>query len=169
MGELVEFQHGGLAVEDKLSPAVRRWLSAVSRRREQEARGVVSGGQNQDPRNVVPWQLVQVPDLPESDRATAMSILEAACQPMRKREIVAGLGRVKAMTVSRAEDDVSTAVRFEIYVEELAKWPADVVRHVLESQPRMSKFWPAWAELEERLELYAGKRMRALELLRGVE
>lgn len=156
MGELVEFQSGALSIEDKLSPAVKRWLSAVSRRRDQVSRDVVS------------WQLAEIPEPSEGERTSALSILEAACQPMRKREIVAGLGRLKAMTVSRAEDDVSTAVRFEIYVEELAKWPADVVRHVLESQPRMSKFWPAWMELEERLELYAGKRKRALELLRHV-
>lgn len=156
MGELVELKHGELKPEERLSPAVKRWLSAVSIRQRQDA--------VYPP--VVASQLVEVPELSDSERMAALSVLEAACQPMRKREIAAGLGRLKAMTVSRAEDDVSTAVRFEIYVEELAKWPADVVRHVLESQPRMSKFWPAWMELEERLEFYAGKRKRALELLR---
>jgi len=81
---------------------------------------------------------------------------------MPKQEILALLTRLRAETKSRAEDGDDLQVMIAIYIENIAPYPADVVRHVLRTQSRHEKFWPAWQDLHTRLELYASYRKRLL-------
>ncbi len=53
------------------------------------------------------------------------------------------------------------------YEEELRNYPADVVRHVLNTQKNINAFWPAWSELKERLDLYSWKRRKLVDALKN--
>ena len=66
--------------------------------------------------------------------------------------------RLKVTTPNLSREDLE--LQIACYVEELQKWPADIVKHVLETQAQQSKFWPAWQELHERLEWRARDRLR---------
>jgi hypothetical protein len=71
------------------------------------------------------------------------------------------LAKLKAVTRTRAEDAMGLEVTMETYVENLASYPEDITRHVLTTHADGSPWWPTWAELRERLEVYARPR-RAL-------
>lgn len=53
------------------------------------------------------------------------------------------------------------------YEEELRNYPADVVRHVLNTQKNINAFWPAWSELKERLDLYSWRRRKLVDALKN--
>lgn len=55
--------------------------------------------------------------------------------------------------------------QFEAYARRVAEYPADVVREVLESQSGRGIFWPAWAELKERLDTKSSYRRKLLHAL----
>ena len=82
-------------------------------------------------------------------------------------EIVALLTRLKLETKSRAEDGGDMQGQLESYARRIAEYPEDVVRHVLETQSAIEKFWPAWAELKERLDLKSGYRRKLLHALQN--
>ena len=75
---------------------------------------------------------------------------------------------MKALTLSRREGEDDMAFQLKLYAAKLAEWPADVVIHVLRAQPGLDRWWPAWHDLEDRLRLYAGRRLRTLAILRGI-
>jgi len=47
-----------------------------------------------------------------------------------------------------------------LYARKIAAYSADVAAYVLTTQPNVSKFSPAWAELWARLEMWGGRRKR---------
>jgi len=71
------------------------------------------------------------------------------------------LAKLKAVTRTRSEDAMSLEVTMETYVENLVNYPEDITRHVLTTHADGSPWWPTWAELRDRLEIYAKPR-RAL-------
>ena len=97
--------------------------------------------------------------------AEAIDIAEASLLPMSKREVLAELARVRAMTVSR---DISMDLQLVLaaYADELMKYPADAVREVLRGWPRYEKFWPSMSELIARLNRLVASRHALLEGLR---
>jgi len=97
--------------------------------------------------------------------AEAIDIAEASLLPMSKREVLAELARVRAMTVSR---DISMDLQLVLaaYADELMKYPVDAVREVLRSWPRKEKFWPSMSELIARLDPLVASRHALLEGLR---
>ncbi len=88
-----------------------------------------------------------------------------AMRPAPRDQLMPGLVRLRVMTKTRADDEGEGKLRAAAYIEELQRWPADVALHVLATHARIDKWWPAWAELEERLEIFARKRSRRLEAL----
>ena len=97
--------------------------------------------------------------------AEAIDIAEASLLPMSKREVLAELARVRAMTVSR---DISMDLQLVLaaYADELMKYPADAVREVLRGWPRDEKFWPSMSELIARLDPLVASRHALLDGLR---
>lgn len=96
----------------------------------------------------------------------ALLAYERACLPMPDPQINEELGKLRVRTAWRdpGQEDMSFAMR--VYADDLAEWPADVVKEVLSTQHKVSKFWPAWIELEERLKLKAWKRLKTRDALR---
>lgn len=75
------------------------------------------------------------------------------------------LTKLRILTRSKNEGGEDLELSMEVYREQMEKYPADVARHVLTTQPEMSTWWPSWNELRDRLELYAGKRRRVAQAL----
>jgi len=94
----------------------------------------------------------------ELDRHAALVALEVACAPAPLEETIILLGRLKVLTISPAQHGEDLQVQLKCYADELSRYPADIVRHVLRTHARQSKFWPTWSEIEERLSLHASRR-----------
>lgn len=106
---------------------------------------------------------------PCEDREAVISSLsraEGVCVRMSGADVLQRLAALKALTVPRNATADDVAFQAKLYARLLSDYPADVVRYVLETQPGVSKWWPAWAELKERLDLYAGHRTLLRDALR---
>lgn len=104
-------------------------------------------------------------ELGQDDITAALVVLDASCEQLPRQEIVMELGKLNALTKQKNQGSEDIKFQMAAYGERLAEYPADVVRKVLGSQAGMSMWWPAWAELEERLELYGAQRMKMREAL----
>lgn len=89
----------------------------------------------------------------------ARMMVAEATAPMDARDILKRLMALKVKTAQRRTSGEETELQLQLYVDELAGWPADVVAYVLETQPSASQWWPTWFELNERLSLYGRRRM----------
>lgn len=103
--------------------------------------------------------------IPPRDLSTAIHTVESTLKPMPNAEIQKGLARLRLLTKVKQESTEDIRLSLAIYAEEMAPYPADVVRHILKTQPSMSMWWPAWAELKDRLELHTRKRRKLLEAM----
>lgn len=111
-------------------------------------------------------QISENVELPEEDRLKAIANLEAWSQPLDKNNTIGLLSELRLTTNSKklSQDDV--IIQTKVYAKKLQKYPASVVAHVLETQPDVSKWWPEWADLKERLDVYTRKNQAALNALR---
>lgn len=101
--------------------------------------------------------------IPEHDGKTAMAFVESTLEPASEDAILAELGRLRVKTISR-DVGLDLTLVFSAYADELARYPADVVRTVLRGW--RGKFWPAWAELAEQLDRITKPRHALRETLR---
>jgi len=106
-----------------------------------------------------------LPPMTSEARTKALETVRVALNPMTRNECIGLLGELKLLTVPRSEQATDMAAQLSLYARKLAEYPADVTRHVLESQPKMSKWWPTWEELYGRLELHTKRRRRLMEAL----
>ena len=94
----------------------------------------------------------------EIDPHTVRGVIESVA-PLCGDEMTAELAKLAAKTKRRDNGDGDTSLLIAAYVEELAEYPADVVRYVLKQSARNNKFFPAWAELYEDLEFWGRRRL----------
>ena len=97
--------------------------------------------------------------------AVARETVAESIAPMERNELIKALGKLKLLTAARGVGETDLTLQLAAYADELAQWPADVVREVLERQPRRSKWWPAWAELYDLLSELAAPRNALLAAL----
>ncbi len=95
----------------------------------------------------------------------ARETVEGAMAPMERDELVKCLGQLRALTAAKNTGETDLKLVLSAFASRLTRWPADVVREVLESQSSISKWWPAWAEVEERLVELAAPREALLATL----
>ena len=86
----------------------------------------------------------------ERDRVGATVAL--ATEPAAPHVVKAELARLRVSTKSRNERDTDLALGMQAYADILADYPPDIVRSVCRAWPRREKFFPAVAELVERLD-----------------
>lgn len=108
-----------------------------------------------------------MPPLDSETRARALGLAESSLMPMSASECIDLLVELKLLTKARPEQAVDQEAQLLLYGKKLAEYPADVVRKVLTTQPNILLWWPAWAELKERLDLYSQRRCRLIEALRN--
>ncbi len=93
----------------------------------------------------------------------------AGASPM---QIGKELSRLRYRTKMRSEGDADTEGQIAVYLEDLQKYPVDVVRVVLrgwvDGPPEIAKWFPAWAELREELDRRIARRKLMLRCLIAV-
>jgi len=121
--------------------------------------------------NVADWEGTisgfQMPHMDQATRSRALALVESSLAPMNgKKECFALLGELKLLTKARAEDLHDQEAQLRLYARKLTEYPADIVRKVLTTQPSIMPWWPAWCELQARLEKDLNLRRSLLEALR---
>jgi len=106
---------------------------------------------------------------PLDDVLSAISMVEqtlAPCGPiLTERELL----RLKFKTKARGLSDEEVAFQVQIYTQDLAEYPEDIVVSVLREHSDRDPWWPAWAELKPSLDERVKRRASLLEALRKAE
>lgn len=105
---------------------------------------------------------------PAEDVATALAIVEAACQPAEPSLVLTELTRCFAVTKAKDASDANLESTLTIMVDDLNDFPPDVVRDALRSYARQERFRPSLAEVREYCWARFGRRQRLREALRYV-
>jgi hypothetical protein len=103
---------------------------------------------------------------PGADRdeiASALSIVEAACQPSRSSIVITEIGACFAVTTAREHDEQDITVTLKAMAVGLAEFPEDVIRDACRAYARCHKWRPSLSELRE----FCWPRFRARESLRA--
>ena len=96
----------------------------------------------------------------------ALLSYERATVPAPEDRLYQGLTLLKVKTKSAQSRTDDIRFQMQVYGRELQQYPGDVALHVIQTQGDMETFWPSWAELRERLELYSRRRHERLHALR---
>lgn len=115
---------------------------------------------------IVPGVPVPASEIEALDRS--IDLHRRACAPAPQDRITTALAELRVLTKARTEDSLDLKFLIRVYADRLGEWPADVVAHVLRTQANVSRWWPAWEELQVRLETYARKRRTRLKALEDV-
>lgn len=91
------------------------------------------------------------------DYAAGLRAIEESLKPASRDQIEVWLGEVAAKTARRSGSEADADVTFGVYVRDLKAYPADVVRHVLQSW--RGKWWPTWGDLADRLDELTDPRL----------
>ena len=91
-------------------------------------------------------------------RLQAADLVRLSLTPMTPNECFGLLGELKLTTASRPDQGDDLEALLKVYQRKLQEYPADVVRAVLTTQADLSKWWPTWAELKERLDTRTNRR-----------
>lgn len=95
----------------------------------------------------------------------AKHVLERSLKPMDGGKCLDLLTELKRLTRPSPGSTVDLEEQMVAYLKRLMEYPADVVLYVLTTQPDMSPWWPAWQELQERLEMLTYRRRLMLKAL----
>lgn len=115
------------------------------------------------------YDLVAGQPLTDEDRRqllVSIAAHERALQAAPNAVVVAELAALDVLTTRRNLEHDDLKLRQQVYARKLADYPGDVVLHVLQTQASLSKWWPAWEELEDRLASLTHRRKSRLEALR---
>jgi hypothetical protein len=95
----------------------------------------------------------------------AIAILEASLMPVDQETLERALTELALLTKAREDDSETEDMRAALYMGRMSTYPADAVIHVCRSWANDNVFWPAWAELRERLESRVQERRKMLDAL----
>lgn len=105
----------------------------------------------------------------EHDEATlrrALEICRDQCRPGGARVAGEELALLERKTVGAKQGEADQKLRGAAYADELAAYPADVIRAACRRWADGNRWWPAWADLKRECDRLAAKRIaehRALE------
>ena len=88
-------------------------------------------------------------DLDAEAAREALALLELLDQRAERREYAKALGRLKAVTISRASTAEDLALQIDTLASELIEYPIDVAREACSTSARTNRFFPTCAELRE--------------------
>ena len=83
-------------------------------------------------------------DLTQEQVEQANEVLQEFNKPLAKQEIVKLIARLQIICPEKNKTQIDTAARTAIWVEELSKYPADVVTYALKSR---YKWFPTLSEV----------------------
>jgi hypothetical protein len=85
--------------------------------------------------------------------------------PAPEAEIEGWLAELSTLVLKRRDDVEEGLLRLRAYTTRLQNYPADVARSAVLDKP--GKFWPSWAELEEKCERLVAPRRAMLAALQN--
>lgn len=88
-------------------------------------------------------------DLDDSQKSTALTVLSQYEAPLPPQEIIKLIARLQMIAPEKTKSDYDIKARTAIFVEELSKYPADVVVIVMKDR---YKWFPTLAEIIEKCE-----------------
>jgi hypothetical protein len=143
-----------------LPPQVGRLLRArhVDRSSEHGWDGYVGG---YDVPAVVPAEAV-------AQAGRCLAAYRAMCAPMDERDLAVELYRLRQKTIRRNEQELDWQVALDVWLDELAVYPADIVLWALRFWGRNERFFPIGNDLQRLIEPKVTERrvlMEALEKL----
>lgn len=94
--------------------------------------------------------------------AQAERVLSRSLTPMDGAKCLEMLTELKRLTRPSPGSTTDLEEQMVAYLKRLLEYPADVVDYVLRTQATSSPWWPAWAELQERLEILTYRRRHML-------
>jgi len=107
-------------------------------------------------------------EAPAGDIAHALSLVQAAMQPVPAAALRQHLNYLRAATGGRmAGDQTDSALVAAVLAEELRTWPHDVVRAAIYGWARREKWFPSLSELREELHRHGRRRAALLDALRN--
>lgn len=119
-----------------LPPSVERSLTSIERNWD---------GPNGFEFKRLGWKLSQ--PVPVEDLEAAAALVAATLEPCPVPVLMRELARLRAATARRASSEDDEALAFAVLREELAAYPADVVRSALRNHARTNRFFPSLTEL----------------------
>jgi hypothetical protein len=96
----------------------------------------------------------------------AIRILEASLRPAGSETVEKALTEMALLTKASNDDEPTQQMRAALYLDRLSEYPTDAVIHVCRSWADTNVFWPAWAELREKLESRVSGRRMMLKAIR---
>jgi hypothetical protein len=102
---------------------------------------------------------------PDSDIESAKEILDALNTPCPENIAEEAVGRMRARTIRRAEDQMDMMLTIAVFSEDVANYPADVVIDGCRSWASQNKYFPSWSELKDMLDWRVRKRRLMREAL----
>lgn len=99
---------------------------------------------------------------PSGDREAALADLRNFMTPAPLREIEAWLAVLSVTVAKRRDDEFTEELRLTTYAGRLARYPADIVKHVTSET---YTFWPTWEEMEKRCEALTSPRRQMIAAL----
>ncbi len=108
------------------------------------------------------------PNASDQEINAAVVIVERFMRPAPEGTIKQELARLRVSTKARADDEGNTAMGFQVFAEECAGYPEDVVIWALRSWARIETFYPSLAEIRDRLQRGVRRRQSLLRALRNV-
>lgn len=139
-----------------LPPSVAHSLTSVNR---------ISDGPYGFDSKLTGWKLEGEVDPQELGIARQMVV--AALEPVPAKVLATELAHLRAVTARRATSETDEALGFAVLREELAGFPADVIRSVLRELARRSKFFPSLAEVYQGCEAAVRPRWLLASALNG--
>lgn len=109
----------------------------------------------------------RLPKMTAAVTAQAIALAEKSLMPMTQNECIGLLGELRLLVPPVNMTEQTMEAQLLLYSRKLSEYPADVVRKVLTTQPNMSRFWPSWSELKERLDIFTARRLRLLDALKS--
>lgn len=104
--------------------------------------------------------------VPVADAETGRQLLGKLLEPAGADYAINHLAKVRLKTKAGAMSQQDLDLQIAAYVEEMARYPADVVRQTCRDAADKFTFWPSWHELREIAE---GHVMKRTHILRGLE
>ena len=101
----------------------------------------------------------------QTDREMVLADFVNFMTPAPEAEIEGWLAELSTLVLKRRDDVEEGLLRLRAYTTRLQNYPADVARSAVLDKP--GKFWPSWAELEEKCERLVAPRRAMLAALQN--
>lgn len=103
---------------------------------------------------------------PAEDLVTACEMVSWCCRAVEPNVVKMLLAELRVSTKSRAETEDDAALGYQVYADELARYPHDIACAAVRKLARTERFYPSLSELREQLTRESRRRRLLRDALR---